>query len=180
MLTIGAPMGLENLSHAGLAEFSRQWILLNRREAYQGDGNHDLWLTVGGSAGHGGLWNLHIEEGTADENFSGRRWNVTVPTASEVKNVVADKKAQAKQEATDRKSADEQRRVLAAIDAEVDDGRAAATRRRIKERTGFAAPKVTDILEGLVEGGSVQEVQFDLISGNGAKKSNIGYQRAPT
>ena len=49
------PMTLEDLSHAGLAEFARQWILLARISLMTARAVHDLWLTIGGSAGHGGL-----------------------------------------------------------------------------------------------------------------------------
>jgi len=48
------PAGLEELSQSGVAEWARQWILLQRREPYNGDGTHALWLRTGGSAGHAG------------------------------------------------------------------------------------------------------------------------------
>ncbi len=78
------PEELENIAWAGFQEFVRQWILLNRRVRYDPDhgGHHELWMSVGGSAGHSGLWGLNIDEGTRQDH-GGRRWEVEVISASE-------------------------------------------------------------------------------------------------
>jgi hypothetical protein len=78
------PAGLEELAQSGVAEWARQWILLQRRVPYQGDGRHLLWMRVGGSAGHGSLWGVKIEEGQLDpDTFSGRTWDVCVSPAAD-------------------------------------------------------------------------------------------------
>jgi len=72
---------LEHIAWAGFSEFARQWILLNRREAYQpGTGTHRLWMSVGGSAGHGSLHGLDIEEGVAPDRY----WHVDVVPAGDI------------------------------------------------------------------------------------------------
>ena len=67
------------LAIAGIAEFARQWILLNRRAPFVPDsGRHELRLNVGGSAGHSGSWDVTINEGRLKSDFSGRIWEVQV------------------------------------------------------------------------------------------------------
>ncbi|RIK72918.1 MAG: hypothetical protein DCC68_25720 [Planctomycetota bacterium] len=78
------PAELENIAWAGFQEFVRQWILLNRRVRYDPDrgGHHELWMSVGGSAGHSANWGLNIDEGTRQDE-GGRRWDVEILTTGE-------------------------------------------------------------------------------------------------
>ena len=77
------PAELENIAWAGFQEFVRQWILLNRRVKYNPEqgGHHELWMSVGGSAGHSGLWGVNIDEGSRDDP-GGRRWDVDISAAT--------------------------------------------------------------------------------------------------
>jgi hypothetical protein len=80
-----APPEREDLSMAGFHEWARQWLLLGRRSAYeQGSGHHDLWLEVGGSAGHGALLGVDIDEG-AFATRAAKQWDVSVMSHREVK-----------------------------------------------------------------------------------------------
>jgi hypothetical protein len=80
----GEPLQLDNLAFAGFAEFAAQWLLINRRTAYQpGSGHHELWLTIGARAGHGGLYGLEIEEGEFHQGQD-REWSVVVTQSKDV------------------------------------------------------------------------------------------------
>lgn len=86
---------LDGIAWSGFSEFARQWLLLGRREQYQpGTGTHRLWLAAGGSAGHGGLWGLNVDEGIQPN----RHWNVEVLKAEEVRQAVEEGKEKAKDE----------------------------------------------------------------------------------
>src|SRR5262249_31049260 len=84
-LAPGRPMTLQDLTGAGVAEFSRQWILVNSRTPYDParPGRHDLIVSYGGSAGHGGLLAVSVDEGELKKDFSGRKWDVAVRTLQE-------------------------------------------------------------------------------------------------
>lgn len=69
-------LSLEDLAFAGIGEFARQWILLNRREPYAMDGNHRLSMAIGSSAGHSSYRHLDVSEGTVGDDLTGRRWEV--------------------------------------------------------------------------------------------------------
>lgn len=75
------PCQLDDLSQSGIAEWARQWILLQRREHYKDDGTHKLWIRMGGSAGHASLWGLDIDEGKTIDNT--RRWQMSLFSQAE-------------------------------------------------------------------------------------------------
>ena len=71
---------LLDFSQSGVAEAARQWLLLKRRGSYQSDGNHELWFTYGGSAGHQGAGVLDIHNGT---QRTGIKWSPKFYTHAE-------------------------------------------------------------------------------------------------
>mgnify|MGYP003634869308 CR=1 FL=1 len=88
-----ASVGLYDLAFSGISEFFRQWVLLNKREEFMhGEGFHQVRMSVGGSAGHSGEWNVDVSEGVLGNDFQGRKWDVGIwngstPEVEEPENV---------------------------------------------------------------------------------------------
>ncbi|GAB4146541.1 MAG: hypothetical protein Tsb009_19250 [Planctomycetaceae bacterium] len=80
------PAELSDIAWAGFAEWAGQWILLSRREKYDADsdGEHRLWLTAGGRDGHSTTVAVDVTEGRLSDE-GGRRWQVDVESASEIR-----------------------------------------------------------------------------------------------
>lgn len=77
---------LEDLAFAGCGQFARQWLLIKRSQPFDPETGHSrLAMVAGGSAGHSLSAVVDITEGRMTDDFSGRRWNVTVQTAMEAR-----------------------------------------------------------------------------------------------
>ena len=148
------PLGLEDISWSGFAEFARQWILINRRERYrEGSGDHRLWVNYGGSAGHSGLWAVDVEEGSNNAQ-QGRSYTVTVQEAREARDA-----AQAEREAEREQTAAAKR--AKALDGYVQrvrkalKGKAGMSRSAIKDAIGLQSSDVSAALDCLIDLGEV-------------------------
>ena len=106
------PAGIEEFSMSGIAEWCRQWILLQRRSPYQSDGRHELWMRTGGSAGHSGLWALDVDEGTSDA----RKWEVSVQPVSDARAEAKRAKDQRKAEEMEAKESETSTTVACGIE----------------------------------------------------------------
>lgn len=101
-----APLELEDISGAGKAEFFRQWILISRRSQFDPDQPHELWLNIGGSAGHASLLGVSIDERYDDSGE--RSYSVEVEKGSQVRDSMKEERAI---KASDRKDADRKRKL---------------------------------------------------------------------
>lgn len=151
------PAELENIAWAGFQEFVRQWILLNRRRRYDPEqgGHHELWMSVGGSAGHSGLWGVNIDEGTRQDK-GGRRWDVEVLTASEAyDNRISVESEAAECHKERQKQSKRQRQRQSVLDA-LQRSLGGQTPRSLREQIGVGSTTINDILEELVEEGLIE------------------------
>lgn len=75
---------LDALTMAGVAEFARQWILLDRIGSHKSDrsGRHSLAMSIGSSAGHWSSHKVDVDEGVPSGDPAERRWSTKVSTVA--------------------------------------------------------------------------------------------------
>ena len=147
------PAALEELSQSGAAEWARQWILIQRRTPYASDGNHELWMRAGGSAGHGSLHAVTINEGLLDpDTGEGRHWQVSVTNRAQAVADDRTRKLEAKQAAQEAKEAMTGEAVLRILAARPD----GETRRQLRVAVGCNETTIAAVLDDLLKSGLVE------------------------
>ena len=149
--TTFTPAELSDIQWSGFAEWVRQWVLLSRRSPFEadGDGHHELWMNVGGSAGNSGLWAVDINEGRADSD-EGRRWEVAIDGASKARaTAAADAREKRDQEKANAQSETARREVEKLADAirRYPDGETSHT---LRDAAGLNGARFKDALATLL------------------------------
>jgi len=161
------PLDLEDLAFSGVAEFARQWVLLSRREKFDPDvGKHELWLSVGGSAGHAGLYGVDVREGVMDDGFGGREWQVTVYGAPQIVQGRQRAKAAEKTLAKDVEREAEQQKVVNVLNGAT----VARTVPDIADAAGVSKDKTRKRLAELLQRGVVVRTNVPKAFGSGKTK----------
>ena len=179
----GEIMELDHLSFSGCAEYARQWLLINRREAYKpGSGVHKLWMSCGGPAVSGGLYSIDVDEGSMDEDFSGRKWEVTVERGGETLKRMKDEKQAAKDEKAEREINDDCSTILVTLDKN-DPNRKGITLNNLRDHAAFKRTndRFNIAIARLVSLGCIQKCDVEFQSGRGGKttKTAPGVRRPP-
>jgi hypothetical protein len=164
------------LSHSGIAEFARQWLLLSRRQEYDEDsGFHELWLAIGGSVGHSCLHALDIDEGRMADDFSGRTWKVTVQPGREAHLAQQTKRATEKDQKRAGRDKTNEARLLNTLDhlaGKTENGFVGYT--KLRSVAGLGGDGMTRAVSRLVDEGILEEVPTMYLAGKGATRAARG------
>jgi replicative DNA helicase len=173
-----APPELAELAYSGIGQFMRQWILLSRRERFDPEsGVHKLFLNFGGSAGHCGEYALDIETGRLEEDFGGRKWNVTVSNPSDEQKARRERKSAEKAQVQGAKKTREECDLIATLVVKLNEEPGhKATSRRIRGLTGWNADKANRIVTLAEVAGKVRPVQVPIDMGHGRSRDFPGYE----
>jgi hypothetical protein len=164
-----APPDLAEMSGAGFAEFCRQWILLSRRKEYASDGRHELWMQIGGSAGHSSLWALEIDEGKIDDP-DGRRWDVKLMPGHEARAGDQEAKRAAREALKNERLEGNCSAACVAL-AKLPDQTGSKT--RIRDAAGLNSGGIDLVITQLLSRGRIESVEF---RNPGNKKLTQGYK----
>jgi hypothetical protein len=161
------PGELSDASWAGVSEFARQWVIVNRREKYQpGTGLHKLWLTYGGSAGQSGLERVNIEEGIGHGN---RYWSVSFVDEGDDSAERVDRKDQQRRQRAADQVARDVRKVLDYLIKHP----AGDTKTKIRDGIGINGTRAGAAIECALENGAIEPCE---VTKNGRTES--GYRIA--
>jgi hypothetical protein len=169
-----APPELEHIAWAGFQEFARQWWLLGRRERFDpdSDGEHRLWLNIGGSAGFASLWAADVTEGKYP---APRRWEVTLSHASEARQQAEEQRETARDEAKHKKHQVAVERAKERItDALRSVPGSTDTKRNIRDRAGMKGVAFDEAWATLLRIGRL--VPTEIIRDNGRTYEGFRYQ----
>jgi len=167
------PLDLEDLAFAGVGEFARQWLILSRREPFDPEtGDHKLWLKHGGSASHGGIYAVDVNEGVLKDTFDGKKWEVSVVSASTAVKATVKKREEKKELAKATKEKGDQEKVLKVLEGFT----VAKTAPEIAELVGFGTDKTRAILNKLLEDLFVVRARVQKPFGTG-RKDQLGWRR---
>lgn len=173
----GEKMELHHLSHAGFAEFVRQFMLINRVSEYQYDGRHTLNVRIGGSCGHSGEYVVEVDEGMLNEDFTGRKWDVAVTPAADARQAKVDDREERKAEQGRQTILGRNAKLLDAIDKEVEKGEGGATKNAIETLYKLKGRELSETISRLRDDGQIEDCEWIKEIGSGAKRKVFGFRR---
>jgi hypothetical protein len=143
---------LEEITGSGFAEWSRFWLLLNRRREWDDTaGRHWLWFITGGSAGFGSRKWLDVTEGKPTDP-GGRVWEVEVVAAGEGESREKAERSRQQKEQRETKLLDDQKAIVEIL-RKCKDRR--TTKNDLRTRTGLSPNAIAAALAAMLDRGDV-------------------------
>jgi hypothetical protein len=151
------PPELEDIAWAGFQEWARQWILIGRRKRYdpENGGHHELWLNIGGSAGHSSLWGVNLDEGTRDD-VGGRRWEIEVIKPSAARADAAASRDEEHERQAQQARAEVEARIIKVLSSRPDGETKSAIADSVRRNRKYAK----EVLDKLLDDGRVEPCEF--------------------
>jgi len=128
--------------------------------------------------GQSGQWALDIDEGTLGDDFTGRKWDVSLMTASQCHEAQSQADSERRTYAQVEKDKADEAKFLIELDR-LDSDRRGVSKAKLKAVVGFGTDKMIRIETRLIDEGIIETVPgFQVETPNGGKKSAVGFRRA--
>ncbi|MDA9859568.1 hypothetical protein N9D23_15820 [Rubripirellula sp.] len=121
-------------------------------------------MSVGGSAGHSGLWGIDVDEGVRDRP-GGRRWDVTTLEASEAYQHRDAHEEQRNEQRKESRAERKHQKERAALLHSLSEFPTGETSRVIREAAGISGSRFKDLIEELIDDGLAQNREITKANG---------------
>jgi replicative DNA helicase len=161
---------LADLAHAGIGQFARQWILVDRRAPFDPNQNvHELHLVMGGY-GHSSYHAIDVSMAPQADGL--RQWDIAFSEDASSGSSDPAKSRRERRRSQGNPSDATHTEVLAAL--AFLGGK--ATARKIRDTTRWSQNKVDRVTSDMLSAGKLRRVEVSVACGNGKMRACEGFE----